>query len=82
LLYFPAGHTSNSPVNGSATYSGQTLASVGMTPSTLWKWYLGADGDDSQSITVVGVPEPSTYVIAFAGVASASVLYGRRRKST
>jgi hypothetical protein len=53
-----------------------------MTPSTLWKWYLGADGDDSQSITVVGVPEPSTYVIAFAGVASASVLYGRRRKST
>ena len=82
LLYFPAGYTSNSPVNGSATYSGQTLASVGMTPSTLWKWYLGANGDDSQSITVVGVPEPSTYVIAFAGVASASVLYGRRKKST
>lgn len=82
LLYFPAGYTSNSPVNGSATYSGQTLASVGMTPSTAWKWFLGANGDDSQSISVVAVPEPSAYVIAFAAIAGGSVLYGRRKKST
>lgn len=81
LIYVPAGYTSNTPVSGSATYSGQTLASVGMTPSTVFKWYLGADGDDSQSITVVGVPEPAAYVIAFAGIAAGSVLYGRRKKS-
>jgi hypothetical protein len=80
LIYVPTGYTSNAPINGTATYSGLSLASLGMTPSTVWKWYLGADGDESQSITIV--PEPSTYVIAFAGVAGASVLCGRRKKST
>jgi hypothetical protein len=80
VVYVPTGYTSNAPINGTATYSGLSLASLGMTPSTVWKWYLGADGDESQSITIV--PEPSTYVIAFAGVAGASVLCGRRKKST
>lgn len=79
-IYLPTGYTSNAPINGTATYTGLSLASLGMTPSTVWKWYLGADGDESQSITIV--PEPSTYVIAFAGVAGASALYSRRKKST
>lgn len=81
LTYVPAGYTSNSPVNATATYAGQSLASLGMTASTVWKWYLGANGDESQSITVMAVPEPAAYVIAFAGVAGGSLLMRRRKSS-
>lgn len=77
-IYVPTGYTSGSPINGSATYTGLSLASLGMTSATNWTWYLGANGDASQSITIV--PEPSMVAATFAAGGIATMLRLRRSR--
>ena len=44
LLYVPSGYTSNTVISGSATYSGQTVAGMGLSGGTYsWNWTTGGN---------------------------------------
>ena len=66
-ILVPTGYTSNTSLSGSSTFTGQTLASLGLTAGTYtYTWGTGANAD---SLTVqigpaAAVPEPSTFLIA------------------
>lgn len=80
-VYAPVGYTSGDSISGTATYNSQSLSSLGMNSGTTWKWYLGAPGDESKSITVTAVPEPGSLAVVGGLVAGLSVLSRRRRES-
>ncbi len=66
ILYVPTGYTSGSPLSGTALYSGQSLASLGISPGTYtWNWGSGGNAD---SFTVDIVPEPNTAVLLGCGL--------------
>jgi hypothetical protein len=72
-LDVPEGYVSDTPLSDTATYTGQTFSSLGVTPGTYeWKWGTGAN----QNFTLeIGVPEPSTWammLLGFAGLAWAA----------
>lgn len=46
-IWVPAGYQSGAPLNASAIFQGETLASLGVTPGTYsWSWGSGLDSDD------------------------------------
>jgi hypothetical protein len=52
-LALPNGYSTGAPLSGTTTWSGATLASLGVTPGTYtWTWGTG------ESATVIVVPEP------------------------
>jgi len=54
LLYVPSGYTSNTVINGSATYSGQTISSMQLSAGTYtWIWTTGGN---STSVVMNIVP--------------------------
>lgn len=54
-LAVPAGYISGSALSSTDTYSGQTFATLGVTPGTYtWTWGTGADAD---SFTIRAVPD-------------------------
>jgi hypothetical protein len=68
----PLDYVSGDPLSGSATYSGQTFASLGMDEGSFtWTW--GADGT-ADSLTLNVIPEPATMWL----FGSALVLFGSR----
>jgi hypothetical protein len=73
-LFLPQGYTSGSPLSGSFQFLGQTVASMGIfySPNAL----VLSNGDT----VAVGVPEPSTYAMALAGLACGGYTMFRRRK--
>ena len=74
-VFVPQGYTSGSALNGSSTWSGQSFASLGITPGTyVWTWGSGGNAD---SITLNAVPEPSTALLLATGLAA---LGARRRR--
>lgn len=74
-LAVPAGYVSNTFLSGSATWAGQTFASLALTPgSYTWTWGSGPNADSA----TLQIPEPSSAV--FAGIASGAFLLRRRRK--
>jgi hypothetical protein len=68
----PTGYVSGSPLSDSATYAGQTFASLGATPGVYeWTWGTGANQNFTLDIGASPVPEPSTWammLIGFAGL--------------
>ncbi len=76
------GYTSKSPLSGSSTYDGQTLASLGLTPGRyVYTWGSGADAD-RLTVNIGGVPEPATWammMVGFVGLGLAG--YRAARKS-
>jgi hypothetical protein len=85
-LYVPVGYVSGSPLSGSATWDGQTFASLGVTPGTyVWTWGSGAHADSFtlQVGPAAALPEPSTLVL-FGLLTLGGVVYcgWRRRKLT
>jgi hypothetical protein len=77
-IYVPAGYASNSPLSDSATYTGQTFSSLGVTPGRYeWTWGNGAN----QNFTlVIGTPEPSTWVMMMLGFAGLGFVGYRRTR--
>jgi hypothetical protein len=72
----PDGYLSGEALAGNATWSGTTLAGLGVTQGTyVWTWGTGVNTD---SFTLNVVPEPSSCVLI--GTASAALLMRRRRR--
>jgi hypothetical protein len=73
LLVFQ-GYVSGGPLSGSATFLGETIASLGLSPGTYtWTWNTTTGSD---FFTVNIVPAPG----ALALLGMASVISGRRRR--
>lgn len=74
----PLGYVSGTSLTTSATYLNQTFASLGFTPGTYtYTWGTGADAD---SLTIVTVPEPSSWALLIGGAGLlALTLHNRRR---
>jgi hypothetical protein len=59
FLDVPAGYFSNTTLMDTATFTGQTFASLGVTPGTYeWMWGTGADQNFTLQIGAAAVPAP------------------------
>ncbi len=83
LLWVPQNYTSGSPLASSATWTGQTFSSLGVTPGTYtWTWGSGPTAD-FLTLNAVAVPEPATNAMLALGIvvlAAPAVRYQRSRK--
>lgn len=63
-VYVPLGYVSGDPISGSSTWSGTTIAGLGLVTGTyVFTWGSGADAD-SLTLNIGGsAPPPSTYTI-------------------
>lgn len=70
----PAGYVSGTALSSTSTYSGQTLASLGLIPgSYTWSW-----ANDSLTLNIAAIPLPATAWLFPAGLI-ASMRWMRRR---
>src|SRR5262249_8749074 len=83
LLFLPDNYVSGSQLSGTATYAGQTLVSLGVTPEKTYTWTWGSGANADSAVLQVGptaVPGPSSLVLLVAGLpALAAAARGRRR---
>jgi hypothetical protein len=79
-LLVPSGYVSGTTLSSADTYSGQSLASLGLTPGTYtWTWGTGVNAD-SFTVQISAVPEPSTAILVTSGaVAFVTGWFLRRR---
>jgi len=62
-LFVPHGYISNSALSSSATWTGATFASLGVTPGTfVWTWGTGANQNFTLIIGGAGVPDGGSAV--------------------
>jgi hypothetical protein len=67
FLFVPAGYVSGAALSGSATFDGQTFATLGLTPGTyVYTWGSSPALDDSLTVKIA-IPEPSTWVMLIIG---------------
>lgn len=79
-MFLPAEYVLGTPMAATATYSGQSFASLGITEGTyVWSW-----AGDSVTLNIGGgpepVPEPGTWAAAALLVGGAAFVRWRRRK--
>jgi hypothetical protein len=88
-LFVPSRYMSGLPLSDTATYLNKTLAGLGATPGTYtWSWTtpgvsgVSAASDDTFTLVIAAVPEPSTvaqFGVGLAGLVLAG-MYRRRRQ--
>jgi hypothetical protein len=67
-LFVPAGYVSGNPLSDTATYDGQTFATLGVTPGR-YEWTWGTGANQNFTLDVGTVPEPSTWAMVLLGFA-------------
>ena len=78
-LSVPTGYVSNSPISGSATFSG-TLSSNGVNAGTyMYSWGSGITESVVLNVSSV-VPEPGSMAVLAIGSIASGIAYRRRRK--
>jgi len=78
-LFVPHGYISNSALSSSATWTGATFASLGVTPGTyVWTWGVGANQRFTLIIGGAGVPDGGS-TVSFLGFASFGLAALRRK---
>jgi hypothetical protein len=76
----PTGYTSGASLSDTATYAGQSFASLGLTPgSYLYTFGSGADADTFTVDVAAPVPEPAS--LTLLGIAAGFGLVARRRRA-
>jgi hypothetical protein len=72
FIFVPKGYASGAPLSDTATYAGQSFATLGLTPGVyLYNFGSGTDADSFTIKVGAPVPEPSTWammLIGFAGL--------------
>jgi hypothetical protein len=77
-LIVPLGYVSDTPLSDTATYAGETLSGLGVTPGTYeWTWGVGAN----QNFTLDIVPELSTWAMMALGFGFLGLLGYRKTRS-
>jgi len=76
-LQLPTSFVSGAPIDGTITWANQSFTTLGLTQGT---YSRGLDNDPTQTVTLNVVPEPTTSVLAFAGVGCCAVLAARRAR--
>ncbi len=78
-LLVPAGYASGGALSGSILFTGQSFASLGLTPGTYtWNWGSGGTADSLTVQISTSAPEPGTLALLALGVVGGIAL--RRRK--
>ena len=75
FINVPSGYGSGNPLSDTATYSGQTFATLGVTPGTyVWSWGEGPNQNFTLNIlaTPVTVPEPASAGTCWGGARRAA----------
>ena len=82
FIFVPSGYVSDSALSDTATYTGQTLSSLGMTPG-VYKWTWGTGGPNQTFTLEIGtaVPEPATWAMMALGFAGLGFLGYRKTRS-
>jgi hypothetical protein len=76
-FFVPFGYVSNSELSSSATWDDTNLTDLDVTPgSYVWTW--GTNNENSFTLDVVAVPEPSTWALMLAGMCLLG-FFGRRK---
>jgi len=79
-IFVPVGYAFGTPLSNNSTYANSTFSSLGLVPGQyVYTWGTGSSAD---SLTVIIVPEPSTWaLLTFVGGAflGCKRLLGRRR---
>ena len=68
VIVVPTGYASNTALTDTATYAGQTIASLGLTPGAyVYSFGSGANAD-TFTVDVTSVPEPASLSLLGAGL--------------
>jgi hypothetical protein len=83
LIYVPQGYVSGAPLSNTATYAGQTLASLGLTTPGSYVYGFGSGANaDTFTVTVGGtpaIPEPASLALLGTGLFSLVLIRQRQR---
>lgn len=82
-LFLPGNYVSGTQLDGSLTFTGQSFASMGLTPGTyVWEWGISTPNYDTLTLNInsTAVPEPSSLALFGIGACVAGIGAARHRR--